>query len=674
MTNPFYEDYKNEFQVPNFKSIKIDHYLPAFEEGIRAHEKEIINISNNDKNPSFENTIAELEKSGELLTKVTAVFYNLLSADTNDDLDKLSEKIGPKLSAHRDSLFLNEKIFKRLKSIKTNEYSSLSSEQQRLTDEMIRNFEMNGANLSEQSKERFIEINKKLTELSIKFDQNVLKDTNNSELYINDEKELGGLSDKIKDQAKRLAKNKGYSSGWVFNPTRISMYPFLTSSTNRDLREQLYKMYVNRGKNPNEFNNEEIVREMANLRLEKAQLMGFTNHAELSLQKTMAKSSNGVNALLNQVWEPAKAMAQEEIKDMQDLIQEEGNNFALQAWDWMHYSEKVRKRKYDFDSAEVQPYLEMDAIRDSAFELASRLFGIKFIQKNDIPKYHPDVDTFEVLDKNGDHLGVFLTDYFARPSKQGGAWMNTFRDQSNFDGRVRPIVLNVCNFAKPNDGEKAFLTFEHAETLFHEFGHALHGLLSDVDYPYLSGTSVTRDYVEFPSQLMENWIRHSDFLAEFAKHFETGKPIPKRLLEKMSSAGTFNQGFATTEYMVASMLDLAWHTIETPVENTEEFEQTLFKEIGKPVEIDSRYGSTYFGHIFAGGYAAGYYSYMWSEVLDSHAFEIFDKEGLYDSEYAEKLKDFVYSSGNSVDLMNQYKKFRGEEPNVSSLLRKRGLN
>ena len=424
----------------------------------------------------------------------------------------------------------------------------------------------------------------------------------------------------------------------------------------------------------NDQGTEEIVREMANLRLEKAQLMGFTNHAELSLQKTMAKSSNGVNALLNQVWEPAKAMAQEEIKDMQDLIQEEGNNFALQAWDWMHYSEKVRKRKYDFDSAEVQPYLEMDAIRDSAFELASRLFGIKFIQKNDIPKYHPDVDTFEVLDKNGDHLGVFLTDYFARPSKQGGAWMNTFRDQSNFDGRVRPIVLNVCNFAKPNDGEKAFLTFEHAETLFHEFGHALHGLLSDVDYPYLSGTSVTRDYVEFPSQLMENWIRHSDFLAEFAKHFETGKPIPKRLLEKMSSAGTFNQGFATTEYMIASMLDLAWHTIESPVENTEKFEQTLFKEIGKPVEIDSRYGSTYFGHIFAGGYAAGYYSYMWSEVLDSHAFEIFDKEGLYDSEYAEKLEDFVYSSGNSVDLMNQYKKFRGEEPNVSSLLRKRGLN
>ena len=491
---------------------------------------------------------------------------------------------------------------------------------------------------------------------------------------VSDEKELSGLTAEIKDQAKRLAENKGYSTGWVFNPTRISMYPFLTSSTNRDLREQLYKMYINRGKNPNEFNNEDIVRRMANLRLEKAQLMGFTNHAELSLQKTMAKSSNGVNALLNQVWEPAKAMAQQEIDDMQELIQEEGNNFALRAWDWMHYSEKVRKRKYDFDSAEVQPYLEMDSIRNSAFELANRLFGIKFVQKNDIPKYHPDVDTFEVLDKSGKHLGVFLTDYFARPSKQGGAWMNTFRDQSNFDGRVRPIVLNVCNFAKPNDGEKAFLTFEHAETLFHEFGHALHGLLSDVDYPYLSGTSVTRDYVEFPSQLMENWIRHSDFLAEFAKHFETGKPIPKKLLEKMSAAGTFNQGFATTEYMIASMLDLAWHTIESPVENTEKFEQTLFKEIGKPVEIDSRYGSTYFGHIFAGGYAAGYYSYMWSEVLDSHAFEIFDKEGLYDREYAEKLEDFVYSSGNSVDLMNQYEKFRGEEPNVNSLLRKRGLN
>ncbi len=673
--NPFFEEYETPFKIPPFEKIKFEHYEPAFMQGIDEHQKEIVKIAQNEKEPTFENTLEALESSGKTLDKVANVFYNLLGSNTNDEFDALAVKMSPLLSAHNDKILLNKELFERIKILKSNEHSlKLSDEQKRLLDETYKRFQRAGANLDQEAMIRLTEINSSLSSLSVQFDQNVLKETNGYSLIIDDPDDLQGLPNEEIRQASLLASSEGHDGKWVFKPTRVSMYPFLTYSEKRELRENLYKSYILRGDNDNEFDNKEIIKKMVALRKEKANLMGFETHADYVLDNTMAKTTLNVNKLLDTVWNPGIEKAKGEVEAMQEIILEEGGNFKLEAWDWWHYSEKLRQEKFDFKEEEVKPYFSEDKVLKGAFEVAEKLFEITFTERDDLPKYREDIRTFVVEDFNNQVIGIFYTDFTQRPNKGGGAWMNTFRSQSKFEGKTIPIVINVCNFPPKNVDGVSLLSFEQVETLFHEFGHGLHGLLSDVNYPSLSGTAVTRDYVEFPSQMMENWAREPEVIKTFAKHYITGETIPDELLAKISEAGTFNEGFETSEYVAAAHLDMAFHMEKDSIEDIDAFEDETLKNLGLIPEIESRYRSTYFGHIFAGGYSSGYYSYLWTEVLEADAFEAFKQNGLYHKETADKLKKYVYSSGNTKDLMEQYVKFRGKEPDIQPLLEKRGLN
>ena len=673
--NPFFEEYETPFKIPPFEKIKFEHYEPAFMQGIDEHQKEIVKIAQNEKEPTFENTLEALESSGKTLDKVANVFYNLLGSNTNDEFDALAVKMSPLLSAHNDKILLNKELFERIKILKSNEPSlKLSDEQKRLLDETYKRFQRAGANLDQEAMIRLTEINSSLSSLSVQFDQNVLKETNGYSLIIDDPDDLQGLPNEEIRQASLLASSEGHDGKWVFKPTRVSMYPFLTYSEKRELRENLYKSYILRGDNDNDFDNKEIIKKMVALRKEKANLMGFETHADYVLDNTMAKTTLNVNKLLDTVWNPGIEKAKGEVEAMQEIILEEGGNFKLEAWDWWHYSEKLRQEKFDFKEEEVKPYFSEDKVLKGAFEVAEKLFEITFTERDDLPKYREDIRTFVVEDFNNQVIGIFYTDFTQRPNKGGGAWMNTFRSQSKFEGKTIPIVINVCNFPPKNVDGVSLLSFEQVETLFHEFGHGLHGLLSDVNYPSLSGTAVTRDYVEFPSQMMENWAREPEVIKTFAKHYITGETIPDELLEKISEAGTFNEGFETSEYVAAAHLDMAFHMEKDSIEDIDAFEDETLKNLGLIPEIESRYRSTYFGHIFAGGYSSGYYSYLWTEVLEADAFEAFKQNGLYHKETADKLKKYVYSSGNTKDLMEQYVKFRGKEPDIQPLLEKRGLN
>lgn len=673
--NPFFEEYETPFKIPPFEKIKFEHYEPAFMQGIDEHQKEIVKIAQNEKEPTFENTLEALESSGKTLDKVANVFYNLLGSNTNDEFDALAVKMSPLLSAHNDKILLNKELFERIKILKSNEPSlKLSDEQKRLLDETYKRFQRAGANLDQEAMIRLTEINSSLSSLSVQFDQNVLKETNGYSLIIDDADDLQGLPTEEIRQASLLASSEGHDGKWVFKPTRVSMYPFLTYSEKRELRENLYKSYILRGDNDNDFDNKEIIKKMVALRKEKANLMGFETHADYVLDNTMAKTTLNVNKLLDTVWNPGIEKAKGEVEAMQEIIIEEGGNFKLEAWDWWHYSEKLRQEKFDFKEEEVKPYFSEDKVLKGAFEVAKKLFEITFTERDDLPKYREDIRTFVVEDFNNQVIGIFYTDFTQRPNKGGGAWMNTFRSQSKFEGKTIPIVINVCNFPPKNVDGVSLLSFEQVETLFHEFGHGLHGLLSDVNYPSLSGTAVTRDYVEFPSQMMENWAREPEVIKTFAKHYITGETIPDELLAKISEARTFNEGFETSEYVAAAHLDMAFHMEKDSIEDIDAFEDETLKNLGLIPEIESRYRSTYFGHIFAGGYSSGYYSYLWTEVLEADAFEAFKQNGLYHKETADKLKKYVYSSGNTKDLMEQYVKFRGKEPDIQPLLEKRGLN
>ncbi len=673
--NPFFEEYETPFKIPPFEKIKFEHYEPAFMQGIDEHQKEIVKIAQNEKEPTFENTLEALESSGKTLDKVANVFYNLLGSNTNDEFDALAVKMSPLLSAHNDKILLNKELFERIKILKSNEPSlKLSDEQKRLLDETYKRFQRAGANLDQEAMIRLTEINSSLSSLSVQFDQNVLKETNGYSLIIDDPDDLQGLPDEEIRQASLLASSEGHDGKWVFKPTRVSMYPFLTYSEKRELRENLYKSYILRGDNDNDFDNKEIIKKMVALRKEKANLMGFETHADYVLDNTMAKTTLNVNKLLDTVWNPGIEKAKGEVEAMQEIILEEGGNFKLEAWDWWHYSEKLRQEKFDFKEEEVKPYFSEDKVLKGAFEVAKKLFEITFTERDDLPKYREDIRSFVVEDFNNQVIGIFYTDFTQRPNKGGGAWMNTFRSQSKFEGKTIPIVINVCNFPPKNVDGVSLLSFEQVETLFHEFGHGLHGLLSDVNYPSLSGTAVTRDYVEFPSQMMENWAREPEVIKTFAKHYITGETIPDELLAKISEARTFNEGFETSEYVAAAHLDMAFHMEKDSIEDIDAFEDETLKNLGLIPEIESRYRSTYFGHIFAGGYSSGYYSYLWTEVLEADAFEAFKQNGLYHKETADKLKKYVYSSGNTKDLMEQYVKFRGKEPDIQPLLEKRGLN
>ena len=686
--NPFFQEWNTPYEVPPFLDIKDEHYMPAYEQGMKENLEEIDVIVNNPEDPTFANTIEELERTGKLLSKVGRVFSNLASSNTNPKLQELQRDLSPMLSAHYDKISLNEGLFNRVDAIWQNrENLDLTSEQAKLLNDTRKGFVRSGALLSEDQKERISEINSKISGLSTSFGQNLLAETNGFELIL-EASDLEGLSDGVIAAAADAASQKmdaaesdeekdKYKDKYVFTPHRSSMYPFLTESTRRDLREKLYNSYVMRGDNNNDTDNKKTAAQIAKLRAERAQIMGYKTHAHFILDDNMLKTPEEVYDLLNKLWKPAVKRAKVEVADMQAVADAEGQNFKIAAWDWWHYSEKVRKEKYDLDESAIKPYLSLDNVLQGVFNTTNKLWGLNFTEIFDIDLYHPDARIWEVTDKDGSHLGIFIGDYFTRSNKRGGAWMSSFKGQSNLDGRERPIVVNVCNFPAPVGDDPALLSFDNVVTLFHEFGHAMHGTLTDVKYGSMAGTSGPRDFIELPSQLLEHWASEPQVLKSFATHYETGEPIPDELIEKLLNASKFNQGFINTEYLAASLLDMDWHTIsaDEDIKDANKFESESMKKVGLIGEIAPRYRTTYFAHIFSGGYSSGYYSYVHAAVLDSDAFEAFKEVGdVFDPNLSSKLRSSIYSMGSTEEAMDLFVEFRGRKPVIEPLLKVRGLD
>lgn len=683
MENPFYKNYKTQFEIPPFSEIEEKHFMPAYFKGMEEHNNEIEQIIQNTEKPSFENVIIAMERSGELLDKVNAVFFNLSGSATNEKLQEIEKEISPKLSQHYDSISLNPYIFKKVSLLWEDvDNLNLSQEERKILEETYKRFIRSGALLKGSDKDRYADINQEISKLSVQFSQNLLAETNNFEIILSRD-DLKGLPEDIVNLAKEEADNKfkktsdkKYANKYIFTSHRSSMYPFLTYSERRDLREKLYTGYIMRGDNDNEYDNKNITSKIASLRVEKANILGFETHAHYVLDNTMAKTPEAVYELLNQLWEPALSRAKNELQELQKFVNEEGQNFKIASWDWWYYSEKVRKDKYNIDEEELKNFFTLDNTIDGIFKTANKLFGLTFEEKFDIELYHPDARVWQVKDKNGSHLGLYIGDYYTRSSKRGGAWMSTFKDQSNFDGRERPIVINVCNFPPPSKDKPSLLSFEHVTTLFHEFGHGLHGLLTNTHYRSLSGTSVSRDFVEFPSQVLEHWASEPELLKSYAKHYKTGEVISDELIDKMKNASKFNQGFANTEYLAATYLDMDWHSlVSTDIQDTNDFERKSLEKIGLIDEIVSRYRTTYFQHIFTSSYSAGYYSYIWAAVLDSDAFAAFKESGdIYNQDLANKYREYILEKGGTENPMELYQKFRGSNPNIGPLLEDRGLN
>ena len=686
--NPFFQEWTTEFEVPPFLDIKDEHYMPAYKKGMEENLKEIDLIVNNTEDPTFANTIEELERTGKLLTKVQRVFSNLASSNTNPKLQELQRELSPMLSAHYDKIALNEDLFNRVEEIwNKRESVDLTNEQQKLLRDTRNQFVRSGALLGDDEKKQITRINSKISELSTEFGQNLLAETNGFELILN-KSDLDGLSEDVISAAYEAASQKmdkadsenekeKYKDKYVFTPHRTSMYPFLTESTRRDLREKLYNSYVMRGDNNNETDNKKIAAQIAKLRAERANIMGYKSHAHFVLDENMLKTPEEVYDLLIQLWKPALKRAKAEVADMQAVADSEGKEFKIAAWDWWHYSEKVRKEKYDLDESAIRPYLSLDNVIQGVFNTTNKLWGLNFREIFDIDSYHPDARVWEVTDKDGSHLAIFIGDYFTRSNKRGGAWMSSFKGQSNLDGRQRPIVVNVCNFPAPVGDKPSLLSFENAVTLFHEFGHAMHGILTDVTYGSMAGTSGPRDFIELPSQLLEHWVSEPEVLKSFATHHETGESMPDELIEKLLKAGKFNQGFINTEYLAASLLDMDWHTMSVlDAQNiSDNFEKSSMNKIGLIDQIAPRYRSTYFAHIFSGGYSSGYYSYVHAAVLDSDAFEAFKEAGdVFDSELSSKLRKEIYEKGSTEEAMDLYVNFRGRKPIIAPLLKVRGLD
>ena len=674
--NPLFSEFSTLFQVPPFDKINEEHYLPAFKEGMEQEQKEVEAIVNNPETPTFENTIEALESSGALLRKVGNVFSVLNGSMTNDHMQKIAKEVAPLKSKHRDDIHFNEKLFQRIKAVYgQKDKLNLTVEQKTLLEKYYKDFVRGGANLDEEKKAKLREINQELSVLSVKFGENVLKENNRFELIIEKEEDLGGLPQSVITAAAEAAKERGKEGKWVFTLHKPSMIPFIQYSKKRDLREKIFKAYINRGNNDDELDNKAVLSRIAALRVEKANLLGYKTHADFVLENNMAKKPANVYSFLDQLWKPALKMAKKEAKELQEMIRKEGKDFKLQPWDWWYYAEKLKKAKYDLDEEMLRPYFKLKNVRDGAFFVANKLYGIQFMERRDIPKYHEDVKVFEVKEADGSHMGILYTDYFPRASKRGGAWKNNFRKQSRLGGEeVYPVITNNGNFSKPSGDKPALLSSEEVLTLFHEFGHALHGLLSDCTYNRLSGTSVPRDFVELQSQIMENWAFEPEVLEMYAKHYETGEVIPQELIDKLKKSSHFNQGFTTVEYLAASFLDMGWHTLAEAKElDPEEFETESLNKIGLISEIVVRYKSPYFRHIFSGGYSSGYYSYIWAEVLDADAFEAFKETSLFDQKTAQSFRKNVLERGGTEDPMILYKRFRGAEPKVEPLLKRRGL-
>ena len=674
-SNPFTVKWNSGFAMPPFDKIEVRHFKPALEAAFRDHMVEIEKIATNRAAPTFTNTIVALEKSGWQLSRVAAVFSNLEAANSTPELQQVAREMAPRFASHETRILLDKRLFKRIDNLFERRAAlKLNDEDRRVLERHHLEFVRAGARLSPADKSRVKEINARLATLVTQFMQNVLKDEQSWRLVLDGDNDLAGLPPTLRESAERAAADAGLKGKAMITLARSSIEGFLTYSSRRDLRELAFNAWVTRGAHAGDTDNRQIVAEAVALRGEYAGLMGFKSFADFSLQDTMAKTPGAVADLLHAVWRKAVARAGEERDALIAEARQSGDNAEIMPWDWRYYSEKVRKAKYDFDEAKLQPYLELDNMIRAAFDCASRLFGLQFKERTDLPRYHPETRTWEVLDRNGTHVGLFIGDYFARPAKRSGAWMSGFRSQHKLGKAQAPIIVNVLNFTKGADGEPALLSFDDARTLFHEFGHALHGLLSNVTYPSISGTSVSRDFVELPSQLYEHWLSTPEVLEKHARHYKTGKPMPKALRERLVAARNFNQGFATVEYTSSALVDMALYSAEgARIGDVERFERETLTEIGMPAEIVMRHRLPHFMHIMS-GYAAGYYSYLWSEVMDADAFAAFEEAGdVFHPSTAKKLHEFIYSAGNRRDPHAAYVAFRGRPPKIDGLLKKRGL-
>jgi peptidyl-dipeptidase Dcp len=674
--NPLLVPWQTPFETPPFSEIAPEHFVPAFERAFADHSAEIAAITHDPSTPDFANTITALERSGKLLNKVSAVFYDLVSAHSNPAILEIDKEISLRMARHWSPIMMNAVLFGRIAMLHENRAGlKLTPEQMRLLERTYTRFHRAGAGLSEDAKKRMAEINERLAHLGTAFSHHLLGDEQDWFLELSED-DRAGLSDSFVASARAAAEERGMAGKAIVTLSRSSVEPFLKSSGRRDLREKVFKAFTARGDNGNANDNNAIIVEILSLREESANLLGFPTFAAYRLEDSMAKTPEAVRGLLERVWKPARARALADRDALQGLIAEEGGNFALAPWDWRYYAEKLRQAKANFDDAAIKPYLALDHMIEAAFDCATRLFGITFAERKDIPVWHPNVRVWEVRDAQGRHQGLFYGDYYARPSKRSGAWMTSLRDQQKLDGDIAPLIINVCNFAKGADGEPSLLSPDDARTLFHEFGHGLHGMLSNVTYPSLSGTSVFTDFVELPSQLYEHWQEQPQVLQQFARHYQTGEPLPEDLLKRFLAARKFNQGFATVEFVSSALIDLEFHTQPASASrDVGAFEKAELAKIGMPEEIVLRHRPTQFGHIFSGDhYAAGYYSYMWSEVMDADAFGAFEEAGnIFDPATAKRLHDDIYSTGGSVDPEDAYVAFRGREPEPEALLRRRGL-
>lgn len=670
-SNPFFTEFQTPNGVPPFDKIKLEHYEPAFQKGVEEQNANILAIINNTEAPTFENVIAALDNSSPMLDRVGGVFHNMTEAETTDGLTELSIKLAPALSEHGDNIYLNQDLFKKVNAVyQQKESLGLNTEQQRLLEKQYKDFVRSGASLSEDKQGRLREINKQLSTLSITFSNNILNENNDFKLFVDKKEDLIGLPESFCQSAAQEAQANGQDGKWLFTLHNASRLPFLQYSANRPLRETMYKAYINRGNNDDKNDNKKIIADIISLRLEKAQLLGFDCYSNFVLDTKMAKNSATVMDFLNNLWGYALPKAKAEAAELQNLMDKEGKGENLEAWDWWYYTEKLRKEKYNLEEEDIKPYFKLENVRNGAFAVANKLYGITMTKLDGIPVYHPDVEVFEVKAEDGSQVGIFYVDYFPRSGKRGGAWMSNYREQY---GEIRPLVCNVCSFTKPVGNTPSLLTMDEVETLFHEFGHALHGLLTRCQYKGTSGTNVVRDFVELPSQINEHWATEPEVLKMYAKHYQTGEVIPDSLIEKILKQKTFNQGFMTTELLAAAILDMNLHNLtNTQGVDVVAYEKEAMDQLGLISQIAPRYRTTYFNHII-GGYAAGYYSYLWANVLDNDAFEAFKEHGIFDKQTADLFRQNVLEKGDSEDPMTLYKNFRGAEPQLDPMLKNRGM-
>ncbi len=674
--NPFLGKYTTPYGIPPFEQIKVEHYKPAFIKGMEEHKKEIDAIVNNKKPATFENTIAALDRCGELLNKVASVFYGQNSACTSDEMQAVSREISPLMSQHSDDITMNAALFKRVKYVYDHQSEEkLDKEQKKLLEETYKSFVRSGANLSADKQEQLRKLNQEISMLQLNFGQNMLAETNAFQLVIDNKDDLAGLPQNLIASAAEVAKERGMDGKWVFTLHNPSVMPFLQYSDRRELRERMYKGYISRGCQGGKNDSREVVKKLVKARLEKARLMGYEDYASMALDNRMAKTPEAVYELLDQVWKPALAKAKEELADIQEEMKKDGRDFTAEGWDWRYYADRAKRAKYAFDENELRPYLKLENVRDGLFYCANKLYGITLTQIKNVPLPHPEAQAFEVKDAKGKHIAILFMDFFPRASKRGGAWCGTYRDQTYEKGKkITPVVTIVCNFTKPAAGEPALLTADEASTMFHEFGHALHQFFQDVHYQGIS--NVPRDFVELPSQINEHWCFAPEVLKVYAKHYKTGEIMPQSLVEKMERSQKYGQGFATVEYVAASLLDMDWHVLKSVPDDldVEDFERQTLVKRGLLSQIPPRYRTTYFNHTMGGGYTAGYYSYMWAEVLEADGFEAFKETGdIFNQDVANRFRKYVLTPGGINDAMDMYVNFRGKKPDTKPLLRNRGL-